>query len=59
MKLAILAMAAFLVGIEPGLERYAGPPPPAPSPRQLIKQDQVRADAPLLTRLSETFKLRL
>lgn len=59
MKLAVFAFVIFVVGVMPGLAHYAGAPPDPPSPKQLVKQTQLEAQHPVLTKLTEKLKLRL
>ena len=59
MKLAIFALVVFVLGVMPGLKQYAGPPPDAPSAKRLAQQTEFQAQHPVLTKLTETLKLRL
>ena len=59
MKLAIFALMMFVLGVAPGLLQYAGPPPQAPSRERLLPQAENRVQQSLLTRFTESMKLRL
>ena len=59
MKLAIFALVIFMIGVTPGLKQYAGLPPDAPSSSRLAQQTQFQAQHPVLTKLTQTLKLRL
>lgn len=59
MKLAVFALVVFMIGVMPGLTQYAGQPPDEPSPRRLVQQTEFQAQHPVLTRLTQSLKLRL
>ena len=59
MKLAIFALTMFVLGVAPGLLQYAGPPPQAPARGRPLQQTENQVQQSLLTRFTETMKLKL